>query len=319
VAWLHLLLPPWCGGSRTIRVCWKPWGIWSPIGLLHPRPEGESSFEDDFQAVVTSRRSKDLAKFCDYLVIIKVVLHESELESVGARYMVLKDSKRAKRGRAKHLARTPVLRSPKLHDECSVIVADDDSRVGAFSVLAASCWRVTASQFSDPAYISSAMTKVLVVFVGMQPVMYSMVEAMLGRPCWRRAGRETCYYRNHFLRHSTSAGATKSRTYFTLTFTVTFQHEEDVCYLAYHYPYTYTKLKVSSHRDVLNEKVEKQQTWKSLCKSVVSKLFGCWPNTWSYQHPRAGLFCVLKKKQDTLPVPKHSFVVKSIHRLIWHC
>jgi len=24
------LVPPWCGASRTIRDCWKPWGISSP-------------------------------------------------------------------------------------------------------------------------------------------------------------------------------------------------------------------------------------------------------------------------------------------------
>nr|XP_002124627.1 cytosolic carboxypeptidase 1-like isoform X1 [Ciona intestinalis] len=79
---------------------------------------------------------------------------------------------------------------------------------------------------------------------GMQPVMYSMVEAKQGRPCWRRVGHDTCYYRNHFLRSKTTASTGKNRTYFTLSFTVNFQYVDDVCYFAYHYPYTYTQLKV---------------------------------------------------------------------------
>lgn len=33
-------------------------------------------------------------------------------------------------------------------------------------------------------------------------------------------------------------------TFYTLTFTITFKHSEDVCYLAYHYPYTYSALMV---------------------------------------------------------------------------
>ena len=80
---------------------------------------------------------------------------------------------------------------------------------------------------------------------GMQPVMFSMMEAKLGRPSWVRVGRDTCYYRNHFLKGYSSAGGSKKTTFFTLTFTVTFQHDNDTCYLAYHYPYTYTKLQVS--------------------------------------------------------------------------
>ena len=31
----------------------------------------------------------------------------------------------------------------------------------------------------------------------------------------------------------------------TVTFSVTFPHDGDICYLAYHYPYTYSRLMVS--------------------------------------------------------------------------
>ena len=34
------------------------------------------------------------------------------------------------------------------------------------------------------------------MFVGMQPVMYSVREALSGRPGWIRAGDSVCYYRN---------------------------------------------------------------------------------------------------------------------------
>lgn len=37
-----------------------------------------------------------------------------------------------------------------------------------------------------------------VQLLGMQPVMFSVKEAMLGRPYWRRVGVNISYYRNHF-------------------------------------------------------------------------------------------------------------------------
>ncbi|XP_071401694.1 cytosolic carboxypeptidase 4-like, partial [Centroberyx affinis] len=73
---------------------------------------------------------------------------------------------------------------------------------------------------------------------GMQPVLYSVREALEGRPHWVRTGTEICYFRNHFC----PARGRKRATFYTLTFTVTFKHNEDVCYLAYHYPYTYSAL-----------------------------------------------------------------------------
>ncbi|KAI3370896.1 hypothetical protein L3Q82_007405 [Scortum barcoo] len=84
---------------------------------------------------------------------------------------------------------------------------------------------------------------------GMQPVLYSVREALEGRPHWVRTGSEVCYFRNHF------CPAQGRRTaFYTLTFTVTFKHSEDVCYLAYHYPYTYSALK--AHLRVLQKSVD---------------------------------------------------------------
>ncbi|KAM6230772.1 cytosolic carboxypeptidase 1 isoform 1-T1 [Porphyrio hochstetteri] len=79
---------------------------------------------------------------------------------------------------------------------------------------------------------------------GMQPLMYSVQEALNSRPFWTRVGTDICYYKNHFSRSSIAAGGQKGKSYYTITFTVTFQHKDDVCYFAYHYPYTYSTLKM---------------------------------------------------------------------------
>lgn len=78
----------------------------------------------------------------------------------------------------------------------------------------------------------------------MQPVMFSVMEAVQGRGAWVRAGTDICYYRNHFLRSSLTTGGVKGKSYYTSSFTIRFKHAFDVCYIAYHYPYTYTMLKV---------------------------------------------------------------------------
>lgn len=74
---------------------------------------------------------------------------------------------------------------------------------------------------------------------GMQPVMFSVKEALEGRPHWRRVGADICYYRNNFSKSSQINGD----NYMTASFTITFPHDGDVCYLAYHYPYTYSRLR----------------------------------------------------------------------------
>ena len=72
---------------------------------------------------------------------------------------------------------------------------------------------------------------------GMQPVMFSVRDAMQGRPYWRRAGEKISYYKNIY--------GKKKKVYYTLTFHIRFTHDHDICYIAYHYPYSYTALMVS--------------------------------------------------------------------------
>ncbi|XP_067839264.1 cytosolic carboxypeptidase 1 isoform X4 [Heptranchias perlo] len=104
---------------------------------------------------------------------------------------------------------------------------------------------------------------------GMHPIMYSVQEAMLGRPQWIRTGADICYYKNHFSRSSIAAGGLKGKSYYTLTFTMTFPHKDDVCYFAYHYPYTYSTLQM--HIQKLEALHDPQQIYfrqDSICETL---------------------------------------------------
>ncbi|XP_009993764.1 PREDICTED: cytosolic carboxypeptidase 1 [Chaetura pelagica] len=109
---------------------------------------------------------------------------------------------------------------------------------------------------------------------GMQPLMYSVQEALNSRPYWTRVGTDICYYKNHFSRSSIAAGGQKGKSYYTITFTVTFQHKDDVCYFAYHYPYTYSTLKM--HLQKLESMHNPQQIYfrqDVLCETLAGN--GC--------------------------------------------
>lgn len=100
---------------------------------------------------------------------------------------------------------------------------------------------------------------------GMQPVLYSVREALEGKPHWVRTGTEICYYRNHFC----PVHGRKTTTFYTLTFTITFKHSDDVCYLAYHYPYTYSALK--AHLKVLQKSLDPAKVFfrqQTLCGTL---------------------------------------------------
>ncbi|XP_035869444.1 cytosolic carboxypeptidase 4 [Phyllostomus discolor] len=104
---------------------------------------------------------------------------------------------------------------------------------------------------------------------GMQPTMYSVKEALLGRPTWKRTGYEICYYKNHYRESAAVTGGAPRKCFYTLTFAVTFPHNEDVCYLAYHYPYTYTAL--MAHLDILEKSVDPDKVYfrqEVLCQTL---------------------------------------------------
>lgn len=81
--------------------------------------------------------------------------------------------------------------------------------------------------------------------------MYSVAEADLKQLGWVRTGTNISYYKNNFTVFGNPdekfPSKKKTKMYYTLTFTVVFQHDKDVCYFAYHYPYTYSMLLVSNY------------------------------------------------------------------------
>lgn len=85
---------------------------------------------------------------------------------------------------------------------------------------------------------------------GMQPVLYSVKEAKEGKPAWVRGASNITYYKNNYIRIEEVDEVAEStchkgrKSYYTLTFSVDFPHAGDTCYLAYHYPYTYSMLLV---------------------------------------------------------------------------
>uniref|UniRef100_A0A8C5LUF7 Cytosolic carboxypeptidase 1 n=1 Tax=Leptobrachium leishanense TaxID=445787 RepID=A0A8C5LUF7_9ANUR len=104
---------------------------------------------------------------------------------------------------------------------------------------------------------------------GMQPLMYSVQEALGPRPWWMRVGTDICYYKNHFSRSSVATGGQKGKSYYTMTFTAIFSHKDDVCYFAYHYPYTYSTLKM--HLEKLESLHNPQQIYyrhDMLCETL---------------------------------------------------
>ncbi|NXU86088.1 CBPC4 carboxypeptidase, partial [Xiphorhynchus elegans] len=104
---------------------------------------------------------------------------------------------------------------------------------------------------------------------GMQLVMYSVKEALQGRPRWIRAGYDICYYKNHYRCSAAAGGGMRGKFYYTLTFSIKFPHKDDVCYLAYHYPYTYSTM--MSHLDMLEQnRNPKKVYWRqqTLCQTL---------------------------------------------------
>ncbi|KAI8897430.1 hypothetical protein BC833DRAFT_621233 [Globomyces pollinis-pini] len=102
---------------------------------------------------------------------------------------------------------------------------------------------------------------------GMQPVMYSLCD-----PCWRRVGDPVFYIKNHYrrkeLENAETLDGTDLNTFSTLVFTVSFKHKHDTCYLAYHYPYTYSELQRSLYQ-LNNTPIYKQCCKRSLlCRTL---------------------------------------------------
>eukprot|EP00002_Diphylleia_rotans_P039288 TRINITY_DN9084_c0_g1_i2.p1 TRINITY_DN9084_c0_g1~~TRINITY_DN9084_c0_g1_i2.p1 ORF type:complete len:864 (-),score=127.11 TRINITY_DN9084_c0_g1_i2:132-2723(-) len=73
---------------------------------------------------------------------------------------------------------------------------------------------------------------------GMMPVIYSSKRAAEEQIGWYRSGFDICYHPNRYLKEK------KGKTFncYSLTMKLQFPHDDDTCYIAYHYPYTYSNL-----------------------------------------------------------------------------
>ncbi|XP_072529822.1 cytosolic carboxypeptidase 2 isoform X2 [Salminus brasiliensis] len=69
---------------------------------------------------------------------------------------------------------------------------------------------------------------------GMRPLLYSELAAWLKGEGWHRAGSNIRYYRN--------LNEKEGKALYSLTWTLQFPYENDTCYLAHCYPYTYSDL-----------------------------------------------------------------------------
>ncbi|KAK9508869.1 hypothetical protein O3M35_006326 [Rhynocoris fuscipes] len=97
---------------------------------------------------------------------------------------------------------------------------------------------------------------------GMQPVMYSLKDAIINKIGWRRCGSNINYYQND---HN---GEDEQNCTYTLTFTIEFPHDDDCVYIAHSYPYTYTDLQEYLIK-LQNHPVKSEYTkLRLLCKTL---------------------------------------------------
>nr|XP_025121834.1 cytosolic carboxypeptidase 2 isoform X5 [Bubalus bubalis] len=96
--------------------------------------------------------------------------------------------------------------------------------------------------------------------VGMKPLMYSQLDASTHSIGWRREGNEIRYYRN--------TADDGQQPLYCLTWTVRFPHDQDTCFFAHFYPYTYTDLQ-RFLLSVANSPVRSQFCkLRTLCRSL---------------------------------------------------
>ncbi|KAK4467595.1 hypothetical protein MN116_000259, partial [Schistosoma mekongi] len=96
---------------------------------------------------------------------------------------------------------------------------------------------------------------------GLQPLLYSKINSQLNSKKWVHVGRNIRYTRN--LTNLSNHLLDPNCEYYQLEWEMEFPYANDICYLAYSYPYTYTHLKYD-----LNELLIKVKEDKSLNKTI---------------------------------------------------
>ncbi|KAL1785718.1 cytosolic carboxypeptidase 2 isoform X1 [Sigmodon hispidus] len=96
--------------------------------------------------------------------------------------------------------------------------------------------------------------------VGMKPLMYSQLDALTYNIGWRREGHEIKYYKNNM--------DDGQQPFYCLTWTVQFPHDQDTCFFAHFYPYTYTDLQCYL-LSIANNPIQSQFCkLRALCRSL---------------------------------------------------
>ncbi|XP_071809409.1 uncharacterized protein [Asterias amurensis] len=103
---------------------------------------------------------------------------------------------------------------------------------------------------------------------GMRPLLYSEIEAQKKNIGWRRSGDDIKYFKN-YLKRSDGKG---DKNYYSLTWTCIFPHDNDVCYFAHCYPYTYSDLQ-DYLQNLTNDPVcSKFCKQRILCRSLAGNI-----------------------------------------------
>ncbi|XP_015424968.1 PREDICTED: cytosolic carboxypeptidase 2 [Myotis davidii] len=96
--------------------------------------------------------------------------------------------------------------------------------------------------------------------IGMKPLMYSQLDANIYNIGWRREGNEIKYYKNN-----TDNG---QQSFYCLTWTIQFPHDQDTCFFAHFYPYTYTDLQCYLMSVAKNPVQSQFCKLRTLCRSL---------------------------------------------------
>ena len=98
-------------------------------------------------------------------------------------------------------------------------------------------------------YSLSLTLSLTLSLLGMRPVVYSCMDAGTRGIGWLRSGSDISYYSNTHQRNNTCGEG--NTQYYTLSFTVEFQHVKDTVLIAYSYPYSVSDYKAHM-KEILN-------------------------------------------------------------------
>ncbi|KAG8431546.1 hypothetical protein GDO86_018315, partial [Hymenochirus boettgeri] len=95
---------------------------------------------------------------------------------------------------------------------------------------------------------------------GMKPLLYSQQDALLKGIGWRRDGKDIKYYKG--------SGPQDERSIYCLTWTVEFPHDDDTCYFAHCYPYTFSDLQRDLKSALSDPACSSYCKLRALCRSL---------------------------------------------------